>query len=91
MGQLVLLWLGSIIFLQDFRKTHIVSSAISTSPHFHWFLLNNVANISENGGSHDNHAYNACKNQGVSGLNIASIVGRLLGDLKENCSCSMGY
>ena len=73
------------------KPHHIVSWAVFTCPHFHRFLLNKIAKIGENGGSCDNHAYNACKNQGVSGLNIASIVGRLLGDLKENCSCSMGY
>ena len=45
---------------------HIVSSAISTSPHFHQFLLNKAAKIGENMGSRDNHASNACKNQGVA-------------------------
>ena len=45
---------------------HIVSSATSTSPHFHRFLLNEIAKIGENGGLRDNHAYNACKNQGVA-------------------------
>ena len=45
---------------------HIISSATFTSPHFHRFLLNKVAKIGENGGSRDNHASNACKNQGVA-------------------------
>ena len=47
-------------------KTHIVSRAVFTSLHFHQFLLNKIAKICENGGSRDNHAYNACKNQGVA-------------------------
>ena len=45
---------------------HIVSWAVFTCPHFHWFLLNKIAKIGENGGLCDNHAYNACKNQGVA-------------------------
>ena len=49
-----------------FLNHHIVFSATSTSPHFHRFLLNKAAKIGENGGSRDNHASNACKNQGVA-------------------------
>ena len=45
---------------------HIVSWAVFTSPHFHRFLLNEIAKIGENGGSRDNHAYTACKIQGVA-------------------------
>ena len=36
------------------------------SPHYRRFLLFYLAKIGENGGSRDNHAYNACKNQGVA-------------------------
>ena len=36
------------------------------SPRFHQFLLFYLAKIGENGGLRDNHAYNACKNQGVA-------------------------
>ena len=46
--------------------SHIVSWAVFTSPQIHWFLLNKMVKIGENGGSRDNHAYNACKNQGVA-------------------------
>ena len=45
---------------------HNVFRACFTSPHFHRFLLNEIAKIGENGGSRDNHAYTACKIQGVA-------------------------
>ena len=47
-------------------KSHRDLHCIFTSPHFHRFLLNKIAKIGENGGSRNDHAYNACKNQGVA-------------------------
>ena len=54
------------VYIGPIDTLHIISWAVFTSPHFHWFLINKIAKIGENGGSRDNHAYNACKNQGVA-------------------------
>ena len=53
-------------YLEQMSSYHIVSWAVFTSPHFHRFLLIKIPKIGENGGSRNNHAYNACKNQGVA-------------------------
>ena len=45
---------------------HIVFSAVFISRHRHRFLLNKIAKIGDDAGSRDNHADNACKNEGVA-------------------------